>query len=236
MTKTIAGFKIHIFDEVDTTMETIGEYPADSVVIAKTQTRGRGKGNRKWLCEEGNLYLSLKISANDGGRDYSQLSFITAVAMREAIGILAPSSLEHTTCKWPNDLLFDGKKISGILLEFDPMGGSLVIGIGVNLAFYPKEVAYRATSLAAEGYAIGINELLGEFLKRFRSLQDDWMLNGFSNTRELWMASAHNIGKEINVSVGDLKISGKFDGLDGDGALVLSSKGGITKIHSGDVF
>ena len=113
------NYDIIEYDVVDTTMNVAKNFKAKTIIIAQKQTSGKGKGNRVWNSENNNnLYFSLIIEANNNKLDYSQVSFITSVAMRYAISEFDNKN-NSIISKWPNDILINNKKAVGILLEFD---------------------------------------------------------------------------------------------------------------------
>ena len=112
------NYDIIEYDVVDTTMNVAKNFKANTIIIAQKQTSGKGKGNRVWNSENNNnLYFSLIIEANNNKLDYSQVSFITSVAMRYAISEFDNKN-NSIISKWPNDILINNKKAVGILLEF----------------------------------------------------------------------------------------------------------------------
>ena len=138
---------------VSSTMDDIKNYPVNTLLFADMQTNGRGKGNRIWSSEENlNLYMSLLIDANDKSINYSNFSFLSSVCIMETIARFT-ENLDIQT-KWPNDVLINQKKVSGILLEFDLSKKTLIIGIGVNLVSYPENTMFTATSVKNEGFEI----------------------------------------------------------------------------------
>jgi BirA family biotin operon repressor/biotin-[acetyl-CoA-carboxylase] ligase len=168
-----------------------------------------------------------------------QLGFVAAVALAGAIGEFAPNI--ELRCKWPNDLLANGKKISGILLETEMIAGDrpdfVVIGIGVNLAASPRDVAYPATSLAAEG-VIGIvpEILLVRFVEHFAGWLAHWRDEDFGPIRDAWLRQAAGIGEPTQVRLERETLVGRFIDLDGDGTLVLGMPSGNRRIAAGEIF
>ena len=138
--------------------------------------------------------------------------------------------------KWPNDLLIDGAKISGILLE--RTGDAIVVGIGVNLAHHPTDTDRRATSLTAHGATpdpADFAETLADTFARWLSI---WRGQGIAPVRSRWLERAHPVGTALTARLPDGSATdGLFNGLDGDGALILRLADGTARvIHAGDVF
>jgi len=190
------------------------------------------------VSEKGNLYFSLLVRPACAAQVAVQLSFVTSIALAQTL----ENHLPAVTCKWPNDVLVDDKKIAGMLLESAPLGKGpldwLVIGIGVNIASYPCDVMYPATSVHAAGAPnIAADELLAAFCRRFAKWRTIWIDDGFVPVRDEWLARATGLGGEIGVHLASGSITGIFDGLDEQGTLiVLREDGERTKITAGDVF
>jgi BirA family biotin operon repressor/biotin-[acetyl-CoA-carboxylase] ligase len=168
------------------------------------------------------------------------LSFATVIALGDVLSDLLPDRpVQH---KWPNDLLIDGKKISGILLETAGSGTDrldwLVIGLGVNIVSHPDQTLYPVTDLHGEG-ATGITapDLLDRFLARFALHYDAWSQGGFAALLPAWKARAIGIGGDILVRLDNQTLEGRFVDLDGEGMLMLNMADGRTRrIAAGDVF
>ncbi len=215
-------------------------------LIADRQTAGRGRRGRTWLDSgsdsAGNLMASVLVRA-DG--PVQQLSFVAALALRAAIiatggqGPDAPAlPLDaRLLAKWPNDLLLDGVKVSGILLEGS--GDALVIGFGVNLVDAPTDTERPATSLAAAGIAAPAPvALLAALITAFAEYRRLWATQGFDPIRTRWLAAAAaGVGDRVVARLGAETIEGRFEGLDPDGALTLRlDDGGLRAVHAGEVF
>lgn len=155
---------------------------------------------------------------------------VAAVALHEVICAFAPS--HDIVIKWPNDLLADGAKVSGILLE--RVDDAVIIGFGVNLAHSPEGLDRPVTSLAGLiGSAPDADLFLETLVASFARWLHCWRLEGIAPIRSRWLLAAHPIGAALATSHGD----GLFDGLDMDGALRLRlADGSVHVIHAGDVF
>jgi BirA family biotin operon repressor/biotin-[acetyl-CoA-carboxylase] ligase len=220
-------------------MDVIKNYPPNSIIIADEQTRGRGKQDRKWFSEKSsNLYMSLAIEASDGQINYSNYSFLTAIAMVRTVEELTGGKMEMKT-KWPNDILANGKKIGGILLERDLQRSLLVIGIGLNLDRHPEmpeTMMFEPTDLKREGFSLGREEVLAKFLEYFDFYCQKLESQGFSPIRNDWLGYAYGFGKKIAVKVNSSVIEGIFEDLDRDGTLLLVTETGRMSISSADIF
>ena len=156
------------------------------------------------------------------------LALVAAVALQEVVAIYLPA----VQIKWPNDLVFGGAKLAGILLE--RQGNAVVVGFGVNLAHHPEGLARPATSLAAlAGMAPEPAPFLEVLARNFSRWLARWRQQGLAPVRAAWLAAAHPLGTALSTHEGE----GLFDGLDETGALRLRLADGTTRvIHAGDVF
>jgi BirA family transcriptional regulator, biotin operon repressor / biotin---[acetyl-CoA-carboxylase] ligase len=209
------------------------------VIIAERQTAGRGRRGRTWVSPTGNLYSSTLVRPNCRASMAAQLGFVAALGVAGAIGELAPHV--NLRCKWPNDLLANGKKVSGILLETEMAAGELpdfvILGIGVNLASSPRETPYPASSLADEG-APGVTPpmMAGALIRHFATWLARWRKDGFGPIREAWLARAMGLGEPIQVRLERDTLAGRFLDLDDDGALLLGLPEGSRRIAAGEIF
>ena len=214
---------------------------AGTVVWARSQSKGRGRRGRSWSSPEGNLYLSLILRPEEEARRVAELAFLAAVAIGEGIEPLIPGSVA-VRYKWPNDVLLNGRKAAGVLLE-SSLGSKarldwLVIGVGVNLVDFPKGTDFPATSLLAEG-AEGVEpaRVAEGFCQAFLAGYESWRDEGFAGVRQRWLGRAAGIGQTIEVRLEGETLSGIFAGLDGGGALILQRAGKEDRrISAGDVF
>ncbi|MDD3446756.1 MAG: biotin/lipoate--protein ligase family protein, partial [Zavarzinia sp.] len=171
----------------------------------------------------------------------AELSFATGLALHDALAALTGAG-DRFRLKWPNDMLLEGAKLSGMLLESatGQEGGLefLVIGLGVNLTDFPTDVPYPATSVAAGfGTAPGITEMLEAFLPRLSHWMHRWERDGFEALRDSWLARAAGVGERITVRLAHETLVGTFAGLRADGALDLILDGGASRaITAGDIF
>lgn len=235
-----AGYGLTVCEEIDSTnaealrLAATGE-PGPLWVRAIRQLDGRGRRGRNWVSPPGNLYASLLIRPPKPKARSAQLSFAAALAASDMLAGFAPNI--DIRVKWPNDVLADGGKIVGILLEAAPAEDALVIGIGVNLVSTPTGTPYPAASLTGQGVAPPPpEEALKSLAAAFSRWYEDWLANGFSPLREAWLARATGLGCDIHVRLPDRELSGCFEGVDADGALLLSRGGAVRTIAAGDVF
>lgn len=220
--------------------------PDCTVVWAKRQTAGRGRRGREWVSDPDNLYFSILLRMPYPMEAMTQLSFVAANAVADAVQVAVPrGTFVHV--KWPNDVLVEGKKVSGILLEGDPNFKTgafnwLVLGIGVNMASHPvvEGGGYPATSLAEQGVTgVGLDpaRMLDTLAKRFLAGLATWRNLGFGPIRRHWLARARGIGGPVTVRLPNEMLEGVFAALDENGALVLHMDGQPNRrITAGDVF
>jgi len=217
-------------------------------ITATAQTQGRGRRGRSWISPQGNLYASLLLRDPSPFADAPQLAFVAALALRDAVALEAKALAPQMKFKWPNDLLLDGRKCAGILIEGEatPEAGAgrfiVVIGIGVNCSSHPSagdgSIDFPATDLRAHGAVSAPEQLFARLSAAMCGRLAEWDRGrGFATIRNDWLIHARGIGEPIAVRNGDAEIRGRFVGLDSSGRLVLERPdGGITKIAAGDVF
>ncbi len=218
----------------DWLLERADTLPDGHWVITDRQTAGRGRRGRAWGDGAGNLMASVLVKA-DG--PVQQLSFVAALALVTAISAALPSGdAPRLRLKWPNDLLLDGAKVSGILLE--RAGNALVIGVGVNIASFPEATERPAISLAAAGLPVPTpRDLLEGLAMAFAEYRALWAAQGFGPIQSRWLALAAGVGDRIVVRLGDNTLQGRFEGLGPDGALALRlDDGRLRAVHAGEVF
>lgn len=170
-----------------------------------------------------------------------QLGFVASLAVYDAISRVAkPGHRIH--CKWPNDILLEDKKVAGILLESEAAGDAvpswIVLGVGINIAHYPSDTEFPATSLWAEGCrGVTVIDVLEAFSRHFLTWTNRWLNDGFPPILEHWLHRAMGLGEDIRVRLEGRTLSGRFSSLDGDGALILENPDGTSqRITAGDVF
>ena len=202
------------------------------------QTAGRGRRGRVWDSGEGNLAATLLLRPETSASATGQLSFVAALAAAETAAHFAPSAA--ITVKWPNDVLAEGKKLAGLLLEAGPApeGNWMAVGIGINLASHPEGTEFPATSLAQLGIAPPSSEdALTVLAARFAHWYDAWMKDGFESVRAAWLARASGLGSPIRARLANHEThSGVFEGIDQGGALLLNEGAHTRAITAGEVF
>jgi BirA family biotin operon repressor/biotin-[acetyl-CoA-carboxylase] ligase len=206
-----------------------------TALLADLQTAGRGRAGRAWHSPSGNLHLSVLLRPNCPPAAAGQLGILAALAVVDLLrGLgLAPR------LKWPNDVLVDGAKIAGVLVETGLDSGRVawaVVGIGLNIVAHPEDLPYPATSLAALMPAPAPAELAPTLLAHLAARYSTWRAHGFAAARDAWRAQGPAAGDPARVRIADRTVRGRFHDLDPDGALVLEvSPGELRRIAAGDV-
>ena len=205
--------------------------PEGTVVWSREQTGGRGRRGRLWSSPVGNLYSSTILRPDCAAAQAAELGFVAALAVADMV----PAG-RQVRVKWPNDVLVDGGKIAGILLESAVADGGRVLhvvaGIGVNVGFAPQLPEMRYPGSALGGTVEGALETLAAALARRLA---DWRRDGFAAVRQAWLAQAGPLGAEVDVKLGDGLVRGRFAGLDREGALLLETADGPRRIVSGEL-
>lgn len=236
------GYGRIVLDETDSTNDEARRrapgLDGPAWIMAYAQTRARGREGRAWAAPRGNLSASLVMPLDGAPAEAATLSFDAALAVADLAGTYAPEAA--ITLKWPNDVLLDGAKLAGILLESWVAAGRrmLVIGIGVNLASHPpaSETRWPATSLAVHGRAPEPDEALTTLANAFARWQEVRARDGFAAIRAAWVARAAQRGGAIEVRLPQETIPGTFEDVDPDGRLLLRTAAGLRRIAAGDVF
>lgn len=242
------NFTILSFDELQSTNDKAKEMARSfevtdgHIIICDYQTNGRGRMNRRWVSDSGNLHFSLVLKPQVRMENIQQLTFLTVNSLKEAVfEIFSEKNLQNMpkiSKKWPNDLLLDDKKLAGILIESEIVNEKcdfVVIGVGVNIGSHPKDVMFKATNLAELTLKADKNEVLLKFLDKFADNYRNWLDFGFSGVKNKWLDGAWKLNQEITVNLGDQKVSGVFTGIDDNGDLELKKNDGTIKISVGDV-
>lgn len=243
----IMGRKIIYAAELDSTQIRAHEMVAQgaiegTVIIAEQQTQGRGTMGKKWFSPSGKgIWFSMVLKPRIPLQFISQLTLLVSVALCRTIRKVLQVEIG---IKWPNDLLIEGKKVSGILLESsgeDERLRYVIAGVGISANLiaedFPVDLRTKATSLRmAAGEEVNREELLCEFLLEFENLYQLFHEQGFAPIRTLWEALSVSLNCPIEVKTSQGSIEGVAHGLDEMGALVVTLQNGSTqKIYSGDV-
>jgi BirA family transcriptional regulator, biotin operon repressor / biotin---[acetyl-CoA-carboxylase] ligase len=242
------GFRLEAFDAISSTNAAglergqAGE-PGKLWIVSKNQASGRGRRGRAWSSPTGNLAASLVLTDGLELRNAATLGFVAGLCLIEALDAVAPPAVTATVdfrLKWPNDLLANGAKLAGILLESTQLPNgrlALVIGIGVNVVAFPEGLPYPAASLHGLGVDCDAETL-------FLAMSDSWQENfarwnggqGLAAIRRRWLERAAGIGGEVAVRMDGGVVHGVFETIDDDCQFVIrESDGRRLKIAAGDV-
>jgi BirA family biotin operon repressor/biotin-[acetyl-CoA-carboxylase] ligase len=252
------GYRLEAHDSVGSTnaiaLERASAGGAGKLwVVSKRQESGRGRRGRAWATPEGNLAATLLLVEAYELKLAATLGFVAGLALADALNAVVPARRiaiaadaggqgnrgDRFELKWPNDVLADGAKLAGILLESSLLSGNrvaLAIGIGVNVVAHPEDVPYPATSLKALGFH-------GDAETLFLALSDAWSENirvwsngaGLTEIRQRWLSRAAGLGSEVAVRVDGNIVRGVFETIDEDCRFVIRAGSGIVKIAAGDV-
>jgi len=247
------GYDRLIFDEIDSTMAEAARRGQAFVVsggplmptwiMARSQTAGRGRRGRVWRMPKGNLAATLLIPTTMPPAQAALTSFVAALALHDALAKSAGRAA--LSLKWPNDVLVDGRKAAGILLESSGRGGQLdwlSVGIGVNLAAAPDASALEDGAVAPISVAEiaadvpSPEEVLTDLAIAFDGIFAQFVRYGFDPIRRAWLGHAARLGERIIARTGREEIAGRFDTIDGEGNLVLTTDQGPRAIAAADVF
>ena len=221
--------------------------PGQLWITAAEQLAGRGRHGRQWSSPQGNLYASLLLIDPCDVASAPQLGFVAGLALHEAVEAVTGLGAPRLALKWPNDLLLDGAKVSGLLLEGHRLqpGGALavVIGFGVNVSFAPSGTPYPATSLQQVRADLTRAEVFRALSSAFDKAFAAWRGSArtkasdpFGAIRRLWLERAAGVGQEVTLRLPSGEKRGVFEGLDRLGRLQLQSADGMELIDAGDLY
>lgn len=203
-------WKKFTFETVDSTNKVAADYPIGSVIVANSQTSGRGRYGHTWVSDKGNLYMSAVLKTYD--EQTPLMAFVVAVSVADALGKTGCSP----QLKWPNDILLNGAKLAGILLE--QVDDKLIVGIGVNCASCPDNLPYPATHLNGK---IGADQLADLILEQLMYWTGLFETDGFMPIYHKWKSYAVGMGQTITVRLPNETLQGIFKDLSESGALLL---------------
>ena len=242
------GVARHILDTADSTnahgLRLAASLTGPAWFVAHQQTAGRGRRARPWVSPRGNFYGTLILHPTEPAATVALRSFAAALALREAFVALTdlPAAFQ---LKWPNDVLLNGGKVAGILLEGQQSGAGvahLAIGIGVNLTQAPdvtqiEQGATPPVSLLAEtGLRVTPETFLNHLAPAYARWEDTFTSEGFAPLRAEWLRHAARLGETIRARTGTQSREGRFETIDASGALILSGPQGPVAIAAAEVF
>jgi BirA family biotin operon repressor/biotin-[acetyl-CoA-carboxylase] ligase len=209
-------------------------------IVADAQTKGKGRLGRQWISPSGNLYASLLLIDPAPVQKAPELGFVAGVALWHALRDCLGDD-PRLEIKWPNDILYAGAKLSGILLESTQLqdgGLACVIGIGVNCCSHPDKMLYPTTDLAEIGTLLSQRD---DVLIRLSEAFVTWLRiwdegRNFSAIRSEWLRHAAGLGRPISVAAPAGECNGIFETIDAHGRIVLNADGKMQTLEAGDVF
>ena len=232
------GIPLELVDEIGSTSEALkarAVHPGpEAALLARRQSGGRGRLGRPWQSIEGNLHLSVLLRPRSL-RWPGHWSILAAVAVADTVRAFLPDP-GALRLKWPNDLMLDGGKLAGILLEAGTTPGPwLVIGFGVNLAGAPSGLGRPVACLMSAAPAPAPEAFAGRLLQALQGWRARYAAEGFEPVRAAWLAAAHAPGERIVVGMAGRRVHGAFRGLGQDGALLLDGPEGELAITAGEL-
>jgi BirA family biotin operon repressor/biotin-[acetyl-CoA-carboxylase] ligase len=238
----------HILPEVDSTnahaLRLAPQLSGPAWFLGLSQTAGRGRRARAWASPVGNFHATLLTFPKGRAESVALRSFAAALALRDAF-VLLTGMPDSFRLKWPNDVLLNGKKVAGILLESSGAGGQVVhlaIGVGVNLIAAPDPSMLESGALPAVCLAdeTGITLTPDGFLDALAPAFAHWELilttAGFGPLRNEWLAHAARLGENITARTGSSTFHGRFETIDLHGNLMLRTPHEMLSIPAADVF
>ena len=231
------------FDTLDSTLDEARRRAADVSeplwIVTGHQTAGRGRGGRVWKAPAGNMAAALILPVAEPVERGALRSFVAAIALRDVLSRLVPADV-RIALKWPNDVLLNGGKVAGILLETLP-GAKLAVGIGVNVVAAPQLEPDRdgpAPSALADVTAAppGVETVAGHLAHAFHRWEARLATDGFAPIRASWLASAAYLGETITARTPRDTFRGVFEALDPSGHLILRTAKGLVTIAAADVY
>ncbi|MEI6080024.1 MAG: biotin--[acetyl-CoA-carboxylase] ligase [bacterium] len=235
------GTNIQVLEKVDSTNAFLKNntdiYQDGTIIIAKVQSHGRGRFERKWISDiKGNLYCSILTKDTAWLKNLTHLPIFMAVILRRAIITAAAQDAPSLCFKWPNDLASDGAKLAGILIESTKAG--LVIGIGLNIKKAPKLASNRTTTSMYELFTLykdlEPSDLVGFLVGCYNSGIKEYMEKGFDVFKKEWEAHSCSLNKNVALNEGiddnTVKQIVTFKGLNDDGGAIMVDASGKEKV------
>lgn len=209
-------------------------------ITAERQSAGRGRRGRTWVSEPGNLFATLLLTNPSPSDCLPQLPLVAALAVRDALVSCAPGQDARFAVKWPNDLLLDGRKVAGILVEGETVQGraSVAVGIGVNCRHHPGGTAYGAIDLMTAGLSASPNFVFAALAAAMDRRLSQWQAGrGFAGIRGDWLSHVIGLGEPIRIRMDERELLGVFESIDQAGCLILHHiDGRRERVSAGDVF
>ncbi len=208
-------------------------------IVARRQSRGRGRLGRAWASPEGNLYASLLIVDPCDARHAPELGFVAGVALARTVRSLIGGA--DARIKWPNDIVCGGAKLAGVLVEGTRTAEGRfvsVLGFGVNCLAHPTGLPYPTTSLLAAGAeGVTVDRLLSSLSTNIGEVLRSWDRGrNFPAIRRAWLGAALPAGVGLTVRTASTTLTGRFVSIDDRGRLMIDTAGGPATVEAGDAF
>jgi BirA family biotin operon repressor/biotin-[acetyl-CoA-carboxylase] ligase len=240
-----AGYRLETVDEIGSTNDLaltrarVDWSSGRHWLVARRQTQGRGRQGRKWVSLLGNLHASLLLVDPCGVPQAPELGFVTGLALFDAASSLTGLQYPRLALKWPNDLLIDGAKCAGILLEAHRLANgalAVIIGVGANVAVSPPGVPCSAATLQVHAPRATAQKLLFLLSDAFARQCDEWTRSAKGSDRVFaaWEARAHGLGSRVRIISSQGEVTGRFRGLD-RGRLIVQTTAGPRMFDAGDL-
>jgi|TARA_B110000263_G_scaffold186730_1_gene164393 BirA family biotin operon repressor/biotin-[acetyl-CoA-carboxylase] ligase len=245
----VIGKRVYYFNEIDSTQDFAQQIAQDkkedgTIIIAEKQTAGKGRLNRKWTSPKGGIWFSLIIHPKFEVSSSTLVPIAGAVALSKSIKTILGI---ETSVKWPNDIIMNGKKVAGMLVDASFQANNieyLILGIGINFDIDEKKLEkklknspnfYGVSSLRERNDKTPPKLLLKEFLLQFEKILSQLNKGKKLKIVKEWTERADGIGKKITINTSNEQISGISHGIDNDGALKVKTSKELRKIFVGDV-
>ncbi len=242
--KWLQRYNLLVFEEIDSTnneaKRLIKAGALDRLVIwTKNQTDGRGRHGKQWESLDGNLYISILSPIQCELYKAAELSFVLGLAVSDVIEYLAEKSKikPQISLKWPNDIMLNGAKIGGILLESLPEEDDrwVIIGLGLNIEEAPKSSV--GSSLKSIGIRVSAGQVLDLVMNRFDYYHNMWSIYGFTKIRQIWLKGAYKLGEVVTISDVTNRVSGVFETIEKDGSIRIKlASGEKYSMSTGEIF
>jgi len=243
---SVIGKKVLCYDEVTSTQDIADKLARSgtaegTIIIAKSQSMGRGRKRRTWISGSNGIYLSIILRPQLKPGYVVQIPMVIGVALVKAINNVTGL---NARIKWPNDIIVNSKKVAGILTEMSSemdRVNYVITGIGINLntdtSGFPDEIRATATSLKEEaGHILSGLQLIRAFLEELDKAYETYIKEGFPSVSAEWKNLNNTIGSNVRVYDGEIEILGRALDIDDEGFLIIVSESGSKiRILSGDV-
>jgi BirA family transcriptional regulator, biotin operon repressor / biotin---[acetyl-CoA-carboxylase] ligase len=249
-----AGYGLADFDQIGSTNAEAMSRARDGErrptwFVTTEQTAGRGRRQRPWVAPRGNLASSILEVMDVSPAVAATLGFAAGLSLERAVQKLSiEANLRRAgagplkyALKWPNDVMADGQKLAGILLEAEAVAGNrlaVVVGIGTNVVAAPEGTPTPATSLNALGIQIGAEEVFGALSDAWVEFRGIWdQGRGFAEVRTQWLERAPGLGEKVAIQTGNTTLEGTFDTIDEAGCLIVrTAEGKRVPVAAGEVY